>query len=387
MNNFIGKIKTGMLFFKISFLILLLPAAALSQDIAGLWTGYLSTTEKTLPYEVVITREGNQYAGYSHISFQVNGKDIISVKKLKVSYEMRHLVLEDDDLLKDNFEKSAPRKISQTSELDIRKNGQQWVLEGNFKTRRTRTMRPAEGVIILYKNADPAHAQARIQPALAELKQTEALAVFKPLPPAPEIAKAAPPKETAPAPVATSPAPVATSPAPVKQPVVIAITATTAPPAPRPALAAPVAKSTTVPTAPPVAPVITKLPPPALPVLPAVDMSKRKVEVIDDITVYSDSLVFSLYDNGEVDGDTVSVVLNGKTIMSKLRLSTRAQTQTIYLTPELGDTLQIIMYAENMGLYPPNTGLLIIQDGSRRREVRFSGDLSRNAAIVLRRNK
>jgi len=26
-----------------------------AQDITGLWTGYLSTTEKTLPYEVVIS--------------------------------------------------------------------------------------------------------------------------------------------------------------------------------------------------------------------------------------------------------------------------------------------------------------------------------------------
>jgi hypothetical protein len=45
------------------------------------------------------------------------------------------------------------------------------------------------------------------------------------------------------------------------------------------------------------------------------------------------------------------------------------------------------MYAENLGSIPPNTGLLIIMDGEKRYEVRFSADLKTNAAILLRRRK
>ena len=115
--------------FRVILAVICLPAAAAAQDISGLWTGYLSTTEKTLPYEVVINKKNGAWVAYSHISFQVNGKDITSVKKLKVAYEYRHLTLEDDDLLKDNFEKAAPRKISQTSELDFRQHMQ---LKGNI---------------------------------------------------------------------------------------------------------------------------------------------------------------------------------------------------------------------------------------------------------------
>ena len=101
----------------------------------------------------------------------------------------------------------------------------------------------------------------------------------------------------------------------------------------------------------------------------------------------SDSLTLTLYDNGEVDGDTVSVLLNGKTILSKQRLSTNAITKTIYITPDLGDSLQLIMYAENLGSLPPNSGLLIIKDGRDRYEIRFAGDLTKNAAIILKRRQ
>ncbi len=69
--------------------------------------------------------------------------------------------------------------------------------------------------------------------------------------------------------------------------------------------------------------------------------------------------------------------MNGKTIIDKQRLSTNVVTKTIYITPEIGDSLQLIMYAENLGSLPPNTGLLIIQDGNKRHEIRFTGDLKK----------
>jgi hypothetical protein len=119
----------------------------------------------------------------------------------------------------------------------------------------------------------------------------------------------------------------------------------------------------------------------------ASDLDKRSVETIQTVYFKSDSLKLSLYDNGEVDGDTVSVVVNGKVIMGKKGLSTKAITETIYMTPEMGDSLQMIMYAENLGTIAPNTGLLIVLDGKDRYEIRFSGDLSKNAAIIFKRKK
>jgi hypothetical protein len=95
--------------------------------------------------------------------------------------------------------------------------------------------------------------------------------------------------------------------------------------------------------------------------------------------------VFSLYDNGTVDGDTVSVVLNGKVILGRVGLKTTASRITVPVTPDLGDSLVLVMFAENLGRIPPNTGLLIIQDGTERNEIRFAGDMQKSSAVVLRR--
>ena len=134
-------------------------------------------------------------------------------------------------------------------------------------------------------------------------------------------------------------------------------------------------------------PVVTKPAPVNISVAPALDLAKRKIETIEQLFIESDSLQFTLYDNGEIDGDTVSIVLNGKTIVSRQGLNTNAFTKTVYITPDLGDTIQLIMYAENLGTLPPNTGLLVLQYDNKRQEIRFSGDLNKNAAITLRRKE
>lgn len=119
----------------------------------------------------------------------------------------------------------------------------------------------------------------------------------------------------------------------------------------------------------------------------AAGIATRKIETIRSVNIKSDSLLLTLYDNGEVDGDTVSVLLNGKVIMPLEGLSTKAINKTIYITPDMGDSLVLIMYAENLGSIPPNTGLLIVHDGEDVYYISFSGDLKKNAAIILRRKK
>ena len=118
----------------------------------------------------------------------------------------------------------------------------------------------------------------------------------------------------------------------------------------------------------------------------AANVTARLTTVQQTVSFGSDSLQLSLYDNGEVDGDTVSVLMNGNIIMSKERLSTNAVRKTIFI-PRNIDTVQLIMYAENLGSIPPNTGLLVVKDGKDLYEIRFSGDLQKNAAIIFKRKK
>ena len=119
----------------------------------------------------------------------------------------------------------------------------------------------------------------------------------------------------------------------------------------------------------------------------AADIATRKIETIQTVEITQDSLVLSLFDNGVVDGDTVSILINGKVIWPRVGLLVKATNKTIYLTPDMGDSIFVVMYAENLGSIPPNTGLLVIRDGGIDHEIRFSGDLKKNSAIILKRIK
>jgi len=128
---------------------------------------------------------------------------------------------------------------------------------------------------------------------------------------------------------------------------------------------------------------------PAVPniIAPAANISLRATEVIRIIDFKSDSLTLTLYDNGVVDGDTVSVILNGEVIIPKQGLSEQAYRKVIKIPPGSGDSLQLVLYAENLGSIPPNSVLLIIEDGSDRYEVRFKGDMKNSSAVRLRRKQ
>lgn len=119
----------------------------------------------------------------------------------------------------------------------------------------------------------------------------------------------------------------------------------------------------------------------------AADLDKRTINTEQSVYFESDSLVLTLYDNGEVDGDTVTVVMNGNVIFSKVGLTTKANSKTIHINENTPDSIKLVMYAENLGEIPPNTGLLVVRDGEKVYDVRFTADLKSNAAIILRRKK
>lgn len=367
-------------------------------DISGAWTGYVKTTDKKITYEVVISDSSGTYVGYSKIIFSNKGKEYFAIKSLSIRKEEEKYILEEEVLLSDNFLDDAPRKIKQVNTLDLVIGTKKMTLSGMFKTKATMGLKSATGEVFLQKAVVPdssalfselgnmgltenmsfvkeAKEREATEIAKEKNKDTAAVVVSAPIIP-PPVVKPIP---------APAPKPVTSKPA---QPIVKNIPATKpAPVVPKPA---PIpSKSTTTVAATSPTSTATRAPKP-IPVIAegsASELSKRSIETIQTVYFKSDSLTLTLYDNGEVDGDTVSVVVNGKVIMGKKGLSTKAITETIYPTTEMGDSLQMIMYAENLGAIAPNTGLLIIQDGKDRYEIRFSGDLSKNAAIIFKRRK
>jgi len=117
----------------------------------------------------------------------------------------------------------------------------------------------------------------------------------------------------------------------------------------------------------------------------ALQVTERKTAAPQVVNYKSDSLVLALYDNGEVDGDTVSVLLNDQIIIAKECLKVSAIKKTIYVPKD--DSFTLTLYAENLGKYPPNTGLLIVYDGNDSYQIRFSADLQQNAAVIFKRKR
>lgn len=118
----------------------------------------------------------------------------------------------------------------------------------------------------------------------------------------------------------------------------------------------------------------------------AIFVAQRKTVAPQILEFKSDSLELKLYDNGEIDGDTVSLLLNGEILLAKQGLKASAIRKTIYIQPG-SDELTLVLYAENLGKYPPNTGLLVVNDGEDVYQIRFSADLQQNAAVIFRRKK
>ena len=116
-------------------------------------------------------------------------------------------------------------------------------------------------------------------------------------------------------------------------------------------------------------------------------IEKRVNNTIQTLIVTSDSLVLSFYDNGVVDGDSISVYLNEENIISKVKLKEAAVKKTVYMNNRNDDVIRLTLVAENLGSIPPNTGLLIIQDGKERYQIRFSADMETNASVIIKKKK
>ena len=112
---------------------------------------------------------------------------------------------------------------------------------------------------------------------------------------------------------------------------------------------------------------------------PVAAFETRVIKDVKTINVKNKKISVDLYDDGDVDNDIVSVYFNGVAVVSKKSLSTKPLSLTLNIEPDKPN--ELILFAENLGNIPPNTALMIINDGPNRHEVRLSADLKNNAAV------
>ena len=107
---------------------------------------------------------------------------------------------------------------------------------------------------------------------------------------------------------------------------------------------------------------------------------KRSANVLKTIEIEKETFRVDLYDNGDIDGDTISLFFNGRLLLAHKRLSDKAISLTLD-TDDAKDINELVMYAENLGSIPPNTALMVVTDGDNRYEVRISSDLQKSGTI------
>lgn len=125
-----------------------------------------------------------------------------------------------------------------------------------------------------------------------------------------------------------------------------------------------------------------KKPEPLKPVVTA-QLEKRTNELVRQITVEHDSVTVSLYDNGDIDGDSVTLIYNNNIITTHQRLTDKPITFVLKVEPG-NNSNELVMYAENLGSIPPNTALMIITDGNKRYEVKVSSSKDRNGVVAFK---
>ncbi|HEX5152392.1 MAG TPA: hypothetical protein VFW07_13175 [Parafilimonas sp.] len=109
----------------------------------------------------------------------------------------------------------------------------------------------------------------------------------------------------------------------------------------------------------------------------------RSNPLIKTITTNVPDIKVELYDNGDIDGDTITVYDNNQVIAWKKGLTDKPITLNIKADAE-NAVHEFVMVADNLGSIPPNTALMIITAGDKRYQLFISSDKQKNAKVVVR---
>jgi hypothetical protein len=111
-------------------------------------------------------------------------------------------------------------------------------------------------------------------------------------------------------------------------------------------------------------------------------LEKRNNKVFDTIYIQDNQVEISLFDNGEIDGDVITLIFNGEIILSKQILSEKPI--ELKISPEKGKQNLLIMYAETQGKVPPNTAIMRAKSGNNYYKIFLSADDKENAGVILK---
>jgi hypothetical protein len=94
----------------------------------------------------------------------------------------------------------------------------------------------------------------------------------------------------------------------------------------------------------------------------------------------TDTVKVVLYDNGEIDGDSVSLYMNNELILQHYKLTAQPKVLLVAIDKSL-PVNRLVLFAENLGTLPPNTALMEVTVHGKTYELFLSTDYKKNASV------
>ncbi len=353
-----------------SVLVQFAPLSSNAQNITGIWRGYFITESfDQYKIEIQLKQTGSTFSGvtYSYLSTVFYGKATLSGSFNRTGQNALIREIKTVELKMSGSSQACIMKYI----LEYERSGKEEFLEGTFTSQfekdgfmNKKGGNCGGGKVFLRKVTT---SDFYIEPFLRNKVKTVPVIVNKP--PQKIVNKPTIKKDTAKAKPTTLP---------VKKPVVV----TKPVDKPITKITTPVIKpktDTTAKTNPPVIkinqPVIT---PPAL--------KNRTNELVKTIIVTDPEVTIKLYDNGEIDDDTISVYLDKKLVLSAKRLTAAPLVIKFTIDDDNADH-ELVMVAENLGRIPPNTSLMIVESGEQRFDARITSTQQKNAVVRFKYQK
>lgn len=108
----------------------------------------------------------------------------------------------------------------------------------------------------------------------------------------------------------------------------------------------------------------------------------RKVTYTKELTFQNDDITIEYWDHLKVDGDIISLYLNGKEVVSKYTLKKERNKTEIRLRTDMPNDL--FLFAHNEGMNPPNTVSIKISDGVTSQNFILESDLNSCEAVLIK---
>ena len=112
------------------------------------------------------------------------------------------------------------------------------------------------------------------------------------------------------------------------------------------------------------------------------DFQGRNISYISKLLLFNENITISIWDHMKVDGDVISIYLNGQSVVSNYFLEKKKKVISVILEPDKLN--ELFLYAHNLGEVAPNTVAIEITDDNKKNYFILNSDLNSCEGVVIK---